>query len=134
MKNEFTKYTVAVGLLRCGKCYVSQRTSTRNFSGRWQFAGGKLEPSERPKDGAVREVAEETGLVIDTERLRQIGCIYGDSTTYVCYVYIVELNASEIPKRTENTMTEWQLLTLDEILKLNLMPGLEKKIRKLKDM
>jgi len=35
----------------------------------WSLPGGKVEPGETFEDGAVRELAEETGLVIEVEDL-----------------------------------------------------------------
>lgn len=132
MNKEYTKYTVAVGL-RCGdKFWMSQRINTPNFAGKWQFPGGKLEKDENPLDGGLRELKEETNLDIDCKRVRYCRHIEGDPTTLICYVYYIDLNATEIPVRTENTMTDWRLFTYDEALKLDLMPGLVETLDKLK--
>ncbi|HEY2917114.1 MAG TPA: NUDIX domain-containing protein [Candidatus Limnocylindrales bacterium] len=40
-----------------------RRAPDRLYPGLWQCVTGKLEPGERIVDGALREVAEETGLV-----------------------------------------------------------------------
>lgn len=40
--------------------------------GRWNLPGGGLEPAESPADGVVREVAEETGQVVDEVRLVEV--------------------------------------------------------------
>lgn len=122
---EYTQYTVAVGLLSNKRVYLSQRVNTPNFAGKWQFAGGKLEENENPIDGGVREVKEETGLEILPNRLRYVVPITGDATTYLCFVYVVDLNDAEIPKKMEDATTEWKLFAFDEALKLNLMPGLQ---------
>jgi dihydroneopterin triphosphate diphosphatase len=38
----------------------------------WEAVHGRIEPGERPEDAAVREVGEETGLVVD--RLYNVTC------------------------------------------------------------
>jgi 8-oxo-dGTP pyrophosphatase MutT (NUDIX family) len=112
---------------------MSQRKNTINFSGRWQFAGGKLEIGENPVESGIREVTEETGLEIDTKRLEYVDAIFDDPTTDVCFVYLIELNETEIPLRIENEKTgDWILMTCDEALKLDLMPGLKEIIGQLK--
>lgn len=121
---EHTQYTVAVGLLFDKKVYLSQRVNTLNFAGKWQFAGGKLEENENPIDGGVREVKEETGLEISTNRLHYVVPITGDPTTYTCYIYVVKLNDAEVPQKMEAVTTEWKLFDFDEALRLDLMPGL----------
>ena len=132
---EYNKYTVAVGLIRFseGKAYLSQRVNTKNFVGKWQFVGGKLEKGEHPVDGGAREVEEETGLNIGPKRLSYFMPILEDPTTDVCHAFLVELTNKEIPIRTErHKMTDWILVTFEEALKLDLMPGLRTIIGKLK--
>ncbi len=41
-------------------------------AGKWIGPGGKLEPKESPDECVVREVLEETGLIIENYRLRGI--------------------------------------------------------------
>lgn len=40
---------------------------------RWGLTGGDLEPGEDFRAAAIRELAEETGLVVDPERLQSLG-------------------------------------------------------------
>lgn len=129
---EYTLYTVAIGLMKGNDLYLSQRINTSNFSDLWQFAGGKLETNEQPLLGALRELKEETGLDLEMGRLLYLGSIVGDPTTKVCYTYYVKLSENESPKHTEDTMTDWKLMSFDEALKLNLMPGLKNVIEKLR--
>ncbi|MET9572566.1 NUDIX domain-containing protein [Streptomyces virginiae] len=41
----------------------------RADNGAWEPPGGILERSERPEEGVLREVAEETGITVEVERL-----------------------------------------------------------------
>lgn len=41
----------------------------RADNGAWEAPGGVLELDERPEEGACREVLEETGIRVETERL-----------------------------------------------------------------
>ncbi len=43
------------------------------FAGHWAIPGGFLEPNERLIECAVRELAEETGIRVDPERLVLVG-------------------------------------------------------------
>ncbi|OGP52930.1 MAG: hypothetical protein A2Y65_05085 [Deltaproteobacteria bacterium RBG_13_52_11] len=48
--------------------------------GEWCLPGGFVELDETPDEGVVRELAEETGLIGEVERL--IDCVYEDSPFY----------------------------------------------------
>jgi mutator protein MutT len=131
---KYTKYTVSVGLIHGDKVYMSQRINTANFTNKWQFAGGKLEDNETPLMGGLREVAEETGLLINPNRFEWVMDILEDPTTKICYAYLVELKNNEIPQRMEtHKMSDWKLLTFDEALQLDLMPGLKTILTNLKN-
>jgi 8-oxo-dGTP pyrophosphatase MutT (NUDIX family) len=41
-------------------------------TGAWQTVGGSVEPAEDPRDAAVREALEETGLTVELTGLRDI--------------------------------------------------------------
>ena len=51
-------------------CLVRRRKPPN--AGLWSPPGGKLEPGETPVDGALRELAEETGLVGHVPRLAAV--------------------------------------------------------------
>lgn len=46
---------------------LRRRPDDRSFASMWCLPGGRLEPGEAPHDAAVREIEEETGLVIRLE-------------------------------------------------------------------
>jgi len=74
---------VAVGIItKDGRVLVCQRQSAANYPLKWEFPGGKLEPSEVPEHALSRELHEELGVdaVIGPEFHRQ-EWIYGNSVS-----------------------------------------------------
>jgi 8-oxo-dGTP pyrophosphatase MutT (NUDIX family) len=45
----------------------------KNHAGQWAFPGGSIDPGERPEQTALRELAEEVGLILPEKRL--LGCL-----------------------------------------------------------
>ncbi len=64
-------------------------------TGLWQTVGGSVEPAEDPRSSAIREAAEETGLVVRLTRIRGVvgGPIFqhtypnGDQVAFVSTVF-----------------------------------------------
>ncbi|MFJ7243111.1 NUDIX domain-containing protein [Kitasatospora sp. NPDC098652] len=52
-----------------GKILLSQRGGPYGY-GQWHAPSGKLDPGEKPAEGAARELEEETGLLVDPDHLR----------------------------------------------------------------
>lgn len=61
---------------------------------RWQLPGGRLDPGEAPREGALREVAEETGLEVTLESLA--GAYLRDDGSYAL-VYLARASARAEP-------------------------------------
>jgi ADP-ribose pyrophosphatase YjhB (NUDIX family) len=69
----------------------------------WVTVGGMIEPGESPRDAAVREAREETGLQLEITRLREVvgGPEYqvtypnGDQVAYVSPVFDARVLAGE---------------------------------------
>jgi len=61
--------TVDIILLRRGptgwETLTLQRAEGTRCTGAWEVVHGRIEPGERPEEAAVREVREETGLVVE---------------------------------------------------------------------
>jgi 8-oxo-dGTP diphosphatase len=52
-----------------GRCLLLKRSmKSRNFPGKWEFPGGKVDRGERFDDALLREVREETGLAVRIKR------------------------------------------------------------------
>jgi len=73
--------------------------ATAPFEGWWDIPGGFLEPWEHPRDGAAREVAEETGLIVRTTELLAIFVdtyVVGDAQEYTLNIfYLAEIVGGE---------------------------------------
>jgi 8-oxo-dGTP pyrophosphatase MutT (NUDIX family) len=58
--------------------------------GKWSLPGGGMHPSETPVQGAVRELYEEIGLIVEPSQLQSIGKgqyrAYGHRYTFHCFV------------------------------------------------
>lgn len=65
----------------------------------WSLPGGGVNPGERPSSAAVREVSEETGIVITRDQLRYVGKVEA-SWPLKCdlIIYSVEVGSKEMPQ------------------------------------
>jgi 8-oxo-dGTP pyrophosphatase MutT (NUDIX family) len=83
-----------------GRLLMVQNVDT----GLWQTVGGAVEPAEDPRDSAIRETAEETGLIVTLTRLRGVvgGPIFqhtypnGDQVAFVSTVFDAKAAGGEL--------------------------------------
>ncbi|WP_318213988.1 NUDIX hydrolase [Streptomyces sp. SCL15-6] len=83
----------------------------RADNGTWEPPGGVLELDERPEDGAVREVLEETGIRVSVERLT--GVYKNISRGVVALVFLCRPIDGAERTSSESTAVEW--LTAEEV-------------------
>ncbi|MGJ7878413.1 NUDIX hydrolase [Streptomyces rochei] len=86
----------------------------RADNGTWEPPGGVLELDERPEDGAVREVLEETGIRVSVERLT--GVYKNISRGVVALVFLCRPVDGAERTSSESTAVEW--LTAEEVAKV----------------
>ncbi len=109
-----------------GKILMLKRSPHSVQGGLWTAApGGKLDSGESPLDAAIREVREETGIVLDPKKIESKGsylCSFGD-IEYLLHIFFTRLDALPILTIAPNEHTDSLWATLEEALKLPLMRG-----------
>lgn len=60
---------VAALLASEGRLLIAQRPEGKQWAGKWEFPGGKLEPGESPEQALERELMEEVGVRVRVGRL-----------------------------------------------------------------
>src|SRR3954469_21425074 len=84
-----------------GRVLVIQRRD----NGRWEPPGGILERDETFEEGVVREIAEETGVAVEVERLTGV---YKNMTRgIVAIVYRCRLIGGSAHPTNESAAAEW---------------------------
>lgn len=73
-----------------GRFLVQPRTGDPALAGTWEFPGGKVLPEENHAAALVREVEEETGLVIRVGELAVALCHAYADRRVVLYAYLCE--------------------------------------------
>ncbi|HET9519091.1 MAG TPA: NUDIX domain-containing protein [Actinoplanes sp.] len=111
-----------------GRILVARSSPRSEFSGIWSLPGGGLEQGESPEAAAVREFAEETGLIVEVTGLRQ-------ATADVCrlprldawehtdrLVFDVAVRGGTLREEVEGTTDLVRWAGADELAGLPLLP------------
>jgi 8-oxo-dGTP diphosphatase len=90
-------------------------------AGLWDGVGGKVEAGEDPFAGCIREVREETGLAIDSPRLRALWVVTARDTgqIWILFTFTAEVPQGELVASDEGDV-EW--VGLDRLDELPVMP------------
>jgi mutator protein MutT len=116
---------VGVGavIVHNGRVLVVRR-ATEPLKGEWSVPGGMLELGEKLKDGIVREVHEETGLLVEpTEVLDVFDSIFADPDGrtryhYVLIDYLCRVVSGEALAATDVSEVRWVLASELDALKM----------------
>lgn len=116
MSQKVIKEPVRVGCTiivhKQGRVLIGERGEDCEIaSGLFAFPGGRMDFGETPERAIVRELFEETGLVIaekDIRFLRYCNEYFPDQRKhYVSLVFIVELNEGEPENKEPKKCKEW---------------------------
>jgi len=115
---------VAKALVRSseGLYLVLYRSDTHPlFPGHIDFPGGEVEPEEIPEAAVAREIQEETGLSVDSEKLKKLFAKqYGQTTHMLFEAELAKLDA-KVALSWEHESYRW--ITPEELKRLPRFPG-----------
>ncbi len=107
-----------------GKVLYLKRHPQKHQGGFWGIPGGKLDPGESPTQAVIREVFEETGIIIPQEDLVYMGPEYAHHhMEYIFHVFRVTLRMVPVMNLGLEEHTEGRWVTVDEGFQLPLMAG-----------
>ena len=110
-------------IVRDGLVLMLHRTGKKNDpnGGKWIGVGGKLEEGESPDRCLVREVREETGLVLENYRMRGVVTFVSDVYgTEHMFLYTADGFSGSLSGCDEGEL-EW--VPLDRLFELNMWQG-----------
>lgn len=94
---------------RDGKILMMHVTKKGTHNGKWNGLGGKIEYGETPEEGVIREVLEESGLMIKNPRLHGMILFpdfYGPKDEELVFVFTATKFSGETKESYEGTL-EW---------------------------
>lgn len=105
-----------------GRILLTQRDPLKSYPLLWESTGGSVNAGESSIDGAIRELEEETGIVVNPAELRYLGEIKRGNYFLDSYLYVSTRNieVSElILQPGEVCNAKW--VTLKELKEMNKM-------------
>lgn len=116
-----------------GKYLMLHRTKKKNDinEGKWLGIGGKFEDKESPEDCIIREVKEETGLTLNSVKLRGI-LTFINTICETEYIYVFTSNdfTGDLIECNEGEL-KW--VDKDKVTSLNLWEGDKIFVKKIKE-
>ena len=92
-------------VLNEGKVLLQKKSQGLFGGGKWNGPGGKIEDGETPEESAIREMREETGLVV--KELQNIGILNfsnKDEKPFVVHVFISNNFSGDVTKNEEGEL------------------------------
>ena len=115
---------VAKALVRSseGLCLVLHRGNTHpRFPGHIDFPGGEVEPKETPEAAVMREIQEETGLLVDPKKLKKLFTKQYQQATHVLFEAKLTEPDAKVALSWEHKSYRW--ITPEELKRLPRLSG-----------
>ena len=105
-----------------GLYLVLYRSNTHPlFPGHIDFPGGEVEPEETPEAAVAREIQEETGLLVDPNKLKKLFAKQHRQTTHILFEATLAEPDAKIALSWEHKDYRW--ITPEELKRLPKFPG-----------
>jgi len=107
-----------------GKILLLHRHAGKPQGGTWCVPAGKLDRGEDATTAVIRETKEETGFLLDRERLglvKKIFVIYPEYQ-FVYHVFKIKLDSLPAVKNKHDEHTDHKWVTPADALKMDLIP------------
>lgn len=112
-----------------GSVLLTRASANSDLAGWWSLPGGGVEHGEHPRDAAVRETAEETGLAAQVEAVHDVLSDvldlphHGETVHTVRVVYRAVVEGPVVPRsEAGGTIDAAEFVAADRIAALPLMP------------
>lgn len=109
------------------KILLLKRVLGKSYPGCWGIPSGKIKENESPIKAIVRELFEETGILLSSENLTKINTyhIVNNDMSFLYTLYVSNLKISPKIKlnNKEHTKSDW--FNPDNALRLELIPDLD---------
>lgn len=101
-----------------GRVLITQRHPDKAWGGCWEYTGGAVVKGETPVEGALRELREETGIVVSEQELHPV-YVYvgsgGDWSDTIYHSFVVFFDPEEQTIRLQEGETvDYELLPYEE--------------------
>jgi 8-oxo-dGTP diphosphatase len=100
--------------------------------GLWAFPAGRVEDNESLEDALRREVKEETNLDISQIKFLEVVKVKDENMGIDAEVYVFECRHQRGNPKPESDVEEFKWVTIEEIEKFEMRPGMLRMIKKLK--
>lgn len=113
---------VAAGVLTddLGRVLISERPAGADQAGWWEFPGGKIDASESPLEGLVRELAEEIGITVHAAGELLTYTVEYPERFVTLHVFVVKKYSGR-PTDVEGQVLRWEAVT--SLMQVGLLPA-----------
>ena len=116
------------------KIMLAQILKPGYHKGYWTDPGGKVNDGELIQNALTREVYEETGVFFPNIDYELIDCFVYSERKIKSFLYVIKPGLHrfwEIKNTEPKKQSKWQLFTLEEALKLKLLPSVRNYLEEL---